>query len=90
MLQKNYTEKNKKRCIVFLHTAKSLKDENHILFSYNKQKFKKYILACIFDFNNKFIKVTKTRSIFQKFQKKYLFSFSIWDYEFIHKTYSRY
>jgi hypothetical protein len=32
-----------------MHTAKSLKvkKKNHIVFSYNKENFKKYILACI-------------------------------------------
>jgi len=31
-----------------------------------------------FGFNNQFIKVTRPRPIFQKFQKIILFSFSIW------------
>jgi hypothetical protein len=54
-----------------MHTAKSLKNnnKNHIVFSYNKENFKKYVLACIFGFNNQFIKATRTRPIFQKFKK---------------------
>jgi hypothetical protein len=43
-----------------------------------------------FDFNNQFIEAMKTRPIFQKYPKNILFSFSIWEYEFIHKTYSWY
>jgi hypothetical protein len=30
-----------------MHTTKSLKKKIHIVFSYNKEKFKKIILACI-------------------------------------------
>jgi len=41
-------------------------------------------------FNNKFIRAMRTRTIFQKKPKKYLLSFSIWDYEFIRKTHSCY
>jgi hypothetical protein len=44
-----------------------------------------------FGFNNQFIKVTRTRPIFQKFQKKLiLFSFNLWGYDLIRKTYSGY
>jgi hypothetical protein len=56
-----------------MHTDKSLK-KNHIVFSYNKENFKKICISMHFGFNNQFIKVTRTRSIFQKFQKK-LFCF---------------
>jgi hypothetical protein len=56
-----------------MHTAKSLKEKkNHIIFSYNKNA--KICIRMHFDFNNQFIKVTRTRPIFQKFQKK-LFCF---------------
>jgi hypothetical protein len=40
-----------------------------------------------FGFNNQFIKVMRTRPIFQKYPKNILFSFTIWDYEFIRKAY---
>jgi hypothetical protein len=30
-----------------MHTAKSLKEKNHIIFSYNKNSKKKNVLACI-------------------------------------------
>jgi hypothetical protein len=55
--------------LFFMHTVKSKK--NNIVFSYNK------ILACIFCFNNQFIKVTKTWPVFQKNPKNILFVFSI-------------
>jgi hypothetical protein len=48
--------------------------KNHIVFSYNKENFKKICISMHFGFNNQFIKVTRTRPIFQKFQKK-LFCF---------------
>ena len=40
-----------------------------------------------FDFNNQFIKITRTRPTFQKLKKNILFSFNIWDYNLICKTY---
>jgi len=72
-----------------MHTTKSLKDKkkNHIVFSYNKTS-KNICFSMHFAFNNQFIKVMRTRLIFQKYPKNILFSFSIWDYEFIRKTYS--
>jgi hypothetical protein len=79
-----------KKCFVFMHTTKSLKDKkkkNHIVFSYNKTS-KNICFSMHFAFNNQFIKVMRTRLIFQKYPKNILFSFSIWDYEFIRKTYS--
>ena len=60
-----------------MHTAKSLKNNNknhHIVFSYNKENFKKICISMHFGFNNQFIKITRTRPIFQKFQKN-LFCF---------------
>jgi hypothetical protein len=53
--------------------AKSLKYKNfHIMFSHNKNK---HVLACIFGFNNQFIKVMRTRPIFQKISKNYFVFF---------------
>jgi len=44
-----------------------------------------------FDFNNQFIKVTRTGQYFKIFKKKIiLFSFNIQDYDLIRKTYSGY
>jgi hypothetical protein len=74
-----------------MHTTKSLKNKkNHIVFSYYKENFKKICISMHFDFNNQFIKVTRTRPIFQKFQKKNLFSFNIGGYDLISKTCSGY
>ena len=39
-----------------------------------------------FDFKNPFIKVTRTRPIFQKFQKQIFFSFNIKDNALIYKA----
>jgi hypothetical protein len=59
-----------------MHTAKSLK--NIILYFHIKKKISKIYISMHFGFNNQFIKVTRTRPIFQKFQKKIiLFSFNI-------------
>jgi len=66
ILQKNniyiYIEKKN---LVFIHTVKSLKliRNFYIIFSYNK-KFKKYVLTCILNFKNQFIKTMRTRPIF--------------------------
>jgi hypothetical protein len=44
--------------------------KNHIIFSFKEFFFKKtYVFACIIDFNNQFVKVIRTRPIFQKIQK---------------------
>ena len=54
-----------------MHTAKSQKNKLKAYCIFIQQrKFQKYVLACIFGFNNQFIKVTRTRPIFQNFQKK--------------------
>jgi hypothetical protein len=43
-----------------------------------------------FGFNNQFIKVTRTGQYFKNFKKNILFSFNIWGYDLIRKTYSGY
>jgi hypothetical protein len=70
-----------------MHTAKSLKDKknHHIVFSYKKihivflyikhKKNSKIYFSMYFGFNNKFVRVMRTRPIFQKFQKKYFVFF---------------
>ena len=58
-----------------MHSAKSLKEKNHIIFSYNKENFKKKSFSMHFGFNNQFIKVTRTWPIFQKFKKNYFVFF---------------
>ena len=47
-----------------------LKAYKNIYHIFRKQKSKN-VLTCIFGFNNQFIKVMRTRPIFQNFQKKY-------------------
>jgi hypothetical protein len=59
-----------------MHTAKFFKNikNSHCIFIQKKLK-KKYVLTCILSFNNQFIKVLRTRPIFQKYQKKYFVFF---------------
>jgi hypothetical protein len=92
-LQKNYKTKKK---ILFSYIQSSLskikkKTNKQIISYFHITKIqKKNMFNMHFDFNNQFIKAIKTRPIFQKYPKNILFSFSIWEYEFIHKTYSWY
>jgi hypothetical protein len=54
-----------------MHTAKFLKEKKSHCSLIQHRKFqKKYVMAFIFSFNNKFSKVTRTRPIFQKYPKK--------------------
>jgi hypothetical protein len=69
-----------------MHTAKSLKAKNHIVFSYNK----KYVLACILALITSLLKSRKFGQYFKNSKKNIFFFFSIRNYEFIHKMYSRY
>jgi len=59
-----------------MHTTKSLKNKkkkiknkSYCIFI-QQRKFQKICISMYFGFNNQFIKVTRTRPIFQKFQKK--------------------
>jgi hypothetical protein len=57
-----------------MHTAKSLKAKNHIVFFIQQTKLKKkYYFSMHFGFNNQFIKVMRTWPIFQKNQKIFCF-----------------
>jgi len=60
-----------------MHMVKSLKNIKrfHVVFSCKKTIKKWYLLACILSFNNQFIKAKRTRTIFQKYQKKYFVFF---------------
>jgi hypothetical protein len=62
---------------VFMHTAKSLKNiyKKFILYFHITKKISKMCISMYFDFNNQFIKVTRTKPIFQKFQKNYFVFF---------------
>ena len=61
-----------------MHTAKSLKNKkNHIVFSYNKENFKKYVLTCILASITSLLKSRELGQYFKNFKKIYLFSFNI-------------
>jgi len=76
----------KKYFFVFMHTTKSLEAKKIILYFYTT----KNVLACILALITSLLKALRTRPIFYKKSKKYFVCFSIRDFEFIHKTYSRY
>jgi len=79
-----------------MHTTKSLKNKkikkikNHILFSYNKGNFKKYVLACISALITSLLKSRGLGQYFKNSKKFILFSFNIWGYDLIRKMYSGY
>jgi len=59
-----------------MHTAKSLKNKkNHILFSYNKGNFKKYVLACILALITSLLKSRELGQYFKNFKKTYFVFF---------------
>jgi hypothetical protein len=63
-----------------MHTAKSLKSKKIILYIHTTKKtfLKKYICFSMhLGFNNQFIKVTRTRPIFQKKTPKKIYIFSL-------------
>jgi len=63
----------------------------NIIFSHNKGNFKTiYVWACILAFITSLFKPWELGQYFKNSKKIFLSSFSIWDYEFIRKTYSRY
>jgi len=57
-----------------MHTTKSLKKKNHIVFSYNKENFKKYVLACILALITSLLKSWELGQYFKN-SKKNLFCF---------------
>jgi len=61
-----------------MHTTKSLKNKKiHIIFSYNKENFKKYVLACILALITSLLKSRELGQYFKIFKKIILFSFNI-------------
>jgi hypothetical protein len=62
-----------------MHTAKSLKEKNHIIFSYNKNS--KICLACILALITSLLKSRELGQNFKNNKKIILFSFSIWGYD---------
>jgi len=82
-----------KNIYIFMYTAKSLKNKNkknHIVFSYNKGNLKKYILACILALITSLLKSRELGQYFKNSKKIILFSFNIWGYNLIRKTYFGY
>jgi hypothetical protein len=85
-----------------MHTAKYFKDKknHHIVFSYKKksycffihktQNIQKYVLACTLALITSLLEPWELGQYFKNSKKIFLSSFSIWDYEFIRKTYSWY
>jgi hypothetical protein len=73
-----------------MHTAKSLEAKKTYCIFTQQRKLQKYVLACILALITSLLKALRTRPIFYKKSKKYFVCFSIRDYEFIRKTYSRY
>jgi len=49
-----------------MHTVKSLKKKNHIVFSYNNENFKKYVLACILALITSLLKLWELGQYFKK------------------------
>jgi hypothetical protein len=78
-----------------MHTAYSLQIYiyiyiyHHIVFLY-KEKFQKGVLACTLALITSLLESWELGQYFKNFKKIFLSSFSIWDYEFIRKTYSWY
>jgi hypothetical protein len=66
--KENYKTKKISYFLAYDHVSKKKKKKIHIIFSYNKNL--KIYFSMHFDFNNQFIKVMRTRLIFQKHPKK--------------------
>jgi hypothetical protein len=54
-----------------MHTAKSLKEKNYIIFSYNKENFKKNVLACILALITSLLKSRELGQYFKNSKKNY-------------------
>jgi hypothetical protein len=63
---------------------------NHIVFSFNKENFKKYVLPCILVLIISLLESRELGLYFKNSEKIILFSFNIWGYDLIRKTYSEY
>jgi len=86
-----------------MHTTKYLKNKknHHIVFLYHKKKsyfffihktqnIQKYVLACTLTLITSLLEPWELGQYFKNSKKIFLSSFSIWDYEFIRKTYFLY
>ena len=56
-----------------MHRAKYLKAKNHIVFSYNKENFKKYVLACILTLITNLLKSREFDQHFKNSKKIFCF-----------------
>jgi len=56
-----------------MYTAKSLKAKNHIVFSDNKENFKKYVLACILALITSLLKSREFGQYFKNSKKIFCF-----------------
>jgi hypothetical protein len=56
-----------------MHTVKFLKAKNHIVFSYNKENFKKYVLGCILTLITSLLKSREFGQYFKNFKKIFCF-----------------
>ena len=56
-----------------MHTVKFLKAKNHIVFSYNKENFKKYVLGCILALITSLWKSREFGQYFKNFKKIFCF-----------------
>jgi len=54
-----------------MHTVKSLKEKNYIIFSYNKENFKKNVLACILALITSLLKSRELGQYFKNSKKNY-------------------
>jgi hypothetical protein len=77
------------KVFVFIHTAKYLK-EKKIISYFHTTKIQKYVLACILALITSLLKSQELGQYFINSKKIILFSFSIWGYDLIRKTYSEY
>jgi hypothetical protein len=79
-----------------MHTANSLKNKSYCIFIYiyiyiyAKNENSKYILARILALITNLLKSRELGQYFKIFKKIILFSFNIWGYDLICKTYSGY
>jgi len=73
-----------------MHTTKSLKDLKIISYFHKKTIKKICISMHFFALIISLLKLWELGLYFKNIKKFILFSFSIWDYELIHKIYSRY
>ena len=71
-----------------MHTTKSLKEK--IILYFHTTKIQKYIFACILVLITSLLKSRELGQYFKNFKKIILFSFSIWGYDLIRKTYFGY